>query len=201
MHLISKSSFCSALKITSSVIALSSLFATTNVTANEFDLRLSDDAVHGNFTLDNSRANAKFGLGYFYKDGDDYSSNIVNASLHSKGQTVIGNLPTTVSIGLESNLFKLDNFKGSAIGIGGSVRVNIPNTPGLSIETELHYAPKVLSFGDSNEFRRFRTQANYRIIENADIAIGYRYVNVGSDASNDNETIESGAFLGLQLEL
>ena len=182
------------------IIALTTCFLTTHTDANDLDIRLNNDAVHTNFTLDSSRAKAKFGLGYFYKD-DKYSTNIVNATLHAKGRTAINNMPTSVSVGFEGNFFKLDNFKGSAAGIGGSARVNIPSVPGLSVESDLHYAPKVLSFGDSNEFRRFRLQSNYRIIENADIAIGYRYINVGSEQSNDNTTIESSIYLGLQLEL
>jgi hypothetical protein len=169
-----------------------------SASANEFDMRISDDAIHGNFSIFKEDSNAQFGLGYFYKN-DDETINIMNIDLHTKGQTAIANLPTTVGIGFSANLFKEGNFKGSAVGIGGSVRVNIPEAPGLSIETALHYAPSVLSFGDSDEFRRFRLQINYRIIESADISLGYRYINVGVEETNDNHTFESGAFLGLKL--
>jgi hypothetical protein len=176
----------------------SSALISMSASANEFDMRISDDAIHGNFSIFKEDSNAQFGLGYFYKN-DDETINIMNIDLHTKGQTAIANLPTTVGIGFSANLFKEGNFKGSAVGIGGSVRVNIPEAPGLSIETALHYAPSVLSFGDSDEFRRFRLQINYRIIESADISLGYRYINVGVEETNDNHTFESGAFLGLKL--
>jgi hypothetical protein len=176
----------------------SSAFISLSVSANEFDMRISDDSIHGNFSIFKEDSDAQFGIGYFYKNEDE-AINIMNIDLHTKGQTAIANLPTTVGIGFSANLFKEGNFKGSAIGIGGSVRVNIPETPGLSIETALHYGPNVLSFGDSDEFRRFRLQVNYRIIESADISLGYRYLNVGVEETNDNHTFESGAFLGLKL--
>jgi hypothetical protein len=179
-------------------ILCSSALMICSATASELDLRISDDAIHGNFSIAKEDSDAQFGIGYFYKNEDD-AINILNLDLHTKGQTAIANLPTTVGIGLQANLFKEDNFKGSAVGIGGSMRVNIPETPGLSIETALHYAPKVLAFGDSDEFRRFRVQANYRIIESADVSLGYRYLNVGIEDINDNHTFESGAFLGLKL--
>tara|TARA_R110001592_G_scaffold91754_3_gene268240 strand:+ start:30741 stop:31322 length:582 start_codon:yes stop_codon:yes gene_type:complete len=180
-----------------SILSGSTLMCST-VSANEFDMRISDDAIQGNFSFFKEDSNAQFGLGYFYKDEDE-AINIMNIDLHTKGQTAIANLPTTVGIGFSANLFKEGPLKGSAVGIGGSVRVNIPESPGLSIETALHYAPNVLAFGDSDEFRRFRLQVNYRIIESADISLGYRYLNVGVEEISDNHTFESGAFLGLKL--
>jgi len=168
--------------------------------ANELDLRISDDSLHGNYTLSNHDSKTVFGLGYFYKN-DDNAINVVNADLHAKGQTAIGNLPTTVSMGFQGNFYKEEEFKGSAIGVGGTIRINIPSAPGISLESALHYAPKVLAFGDSDEFRRFRIQTNYRIIENADISIGYQYLNVGVEANGENHAFESGAFLGMKLKL
>ncbi len=167
------------------------------VAANELDLRISDDSIHGNYAVTNEKT--VFGLGYFYKN-DDSSINIINTDLHAKGQTAIGNLPMTVGIGFQGNFFKEDDFKGSTVGVGGTVRINIPEALGLSIESSLHYAPEVLSFGDANEFRRFRLQANYHIIENADISFGYHYLNVGIENVNMNHTFESGAFLGMKLK-
>ncbi len=200
MYSFSKGRLSPSLTAIASMLGCTAMLSSTVTNANELDLRLSNDAVHGNYTIDNSRSKAKFGLGYFYKD-DDYAINVLNVDLHAKGQTAIGNMPATVAIGFESNFFKIEEFKGSAVGIGGSLRLNLPSTPGLSLETDLHYAPKVLSFGDSEEFRRFRIQTNYRIIENADIALGYRYLNAGNNENDENKTLESGLFLGLQLEL
>lgn len=190
----------SGVKLFATLLSGAALSLANNSYADELDLRLSNDSVHGNFTLNNARSKATFGLGYFYKD-DDVSINVINVDLHAKGQTVLGNLPATIGVGFQGNFFKAEDFKGSAVGLGGTFKLNIPSAPGLSIESDLHYAPSVLSFGDADEFRRFRVQSNYRIIENADISIGYRYLNVGVEQTNQNENFESGAFIGLQLSL
>jgi hypothetical protein len=196
MHSNSKKNFALATSIITCTIALQA----TNIHASELDLRISNDSLHGNFTLDNSRSKAKFGLGYFYKN-DDYSINIVNLDLHAKGQTALLNMPASIGIGFETNGFKFDSVEGGTIGLGGNLRLNIPSIPGLSVETSLHYAPEVLSFGDTDEFRRFRAQANYRIIENADVAFGYRYIAAGIEGIDKNVKLESGVYLGLQLDL
>ena len=173
------------------------IISSTNLTASEVDLRINDEAIHANYAVTNEKM--MFGLGYFYKNANS-SINILNTDLHAKGQTAIGNLPMTVGIGFQGNFFKEEDFKGSTIGLGGSIRVNIPEAVGLSIESAAHYAPEVLSFSDANEFRRFRIQANYHIIQNADISLGYHYLNVGSEDGNSNHTLESGLFLGMKLK-
>jgi hypothetical protein len=173
------------------------IICSAQLTANELDLRINDNSVHVNYAAAND--STMFGLGYFYKDSSA-STNIINTDLHAKGQTAIGNLPMTIGIGFQGNFFKKNNFKGSAVGLGGSLRINIPEVVGLSVETALHYAPEVLSFGDADEFRRFSLQTNYHIIQNADISAGYQYLNAGHEDTNSNHTIESGLFIGMKLK-
>ncbi len=170
----------------------------TSITANELDLRISDDSVHANFAVTDSYSSGTFGMGYFYKDEDE-AINVINLDVHTKGQTAIGNMPTTVGLGIQGTYFKEDHFKGSAAAVGGSVRINVPSAPGVSLETEAHYAPNVLSFGDSDSFARLRLQGNYRIIQSADISLGYRYLRAGIE-DGGHRTFESGAFIGMKLK-
>jgi len=165
--------------------------------ANDFDLRISDDALHTQLTLSEYDSALRYGMGYFYKDADQ-SVNVFNVDLHSKGQTVVGNLPASVGVGVEANYLKVGDIKGSAIGLGGSLRLNIPETPGLSLETAAHFAPDVLAFEDAKRYFRGRTQVNYRVIETADLSVGYRYQNVKL-IDGQKRTLESGLFVGLKL--
>lgn len=164
---------------------------------NDFDLRVSDDALHANIAFINPDSGLMYGLGYFYKDADE-EINVINMDLHSRGQTALGNMPTTVGLGVQGVYFKEDTFEGSALGLGANVRVNLPDAPGLSLETEAHYAPDVLAFSDAKRFLRFRLQANYRVIQTADISAGYRYLNAKPE-NGKARTLESGLFVGLKL--
>ena len=166
--------------------------------ANDLDLRISDDALHANVGIDDEYSELMYGMGYFYKDANN-SVNVVNIDLHSQGQTAMGNLPTTVGLGVQGNYFKEGDIKGSAVGVGGLVRVNLPSAPGVSLESSLHYAPDVLAFSDAKNFSRLRMQANYRIIRSADISAGYRYMKTKL-TNGDKNTLESGFFLGLKLK-
>ncbi len=166
--------------------------------ASQFDLRVSDDAIQANLALSSMSEELLFGGGYFYKDEEE-AINIIDADLHAQGRTALGNLPSNVHIGLIASYMKEAEFKASAVALGGRINANIPEVPGLSIETSLHFAPDVLAFGDADAFTRAHLQANYRLIQSADVTAGYRYFKAGvKDAGH--RTFESGPFLGLRLK-
>lgn len=165
--------------------------------ASELDFRLSNDAVNVNFASSSDSSPLSIGLGHFYRDEGD-AINITNLDIHTVGQTAIGNLPTTVLLGMQAVYMSEDKFKGSATAIGGTVRSNLPDTPGLSLEGTVYYAPDILSYGDSDSYARARAQLNYRVIENADLIGGYRYLRTGiKDAGH--RTFESGVYIGLRM--
>jgi len=170
---------------------------TPHATASELSFRISNDSIGGGLESNISESDLFAGFEHLYKDKDD-AINISNINLHTKGQTVAGNMPTTVMIGLEATHMKEGAFKGSAIAFGGNIRLNIPAAPGLSFETRLHYAPDIVAYGDSDRFTRARAQLNYRVIKSADISAGYQYLNTGIKGGKDR-TFESGLYLGLKL--
>jgi YfaZ precursor len=171
--------------------------AAASVSAAELDFRLSNDTIGGGIESNSPESELSVGFEHFYKDADK-SINISSLNLHTKGQTVLGNMPTTVALGMQGVYMKEDTFKASAIAFGGSMRVNLPSSPGLSIQGQVHYAPDIVAFGDSDSYTKVRTQLNYRVIRSADISAGYQYLQSGIKAGG-NRTFESGLYLGLKI--
>ena len=161
-------------------------------------MRVSDDAIQANLAVSNMSEELLFGGGYFYKDEEE-AINILDLDLHAQGRTAVGNLPSNVHLGMIASYMKEDAFKASAIALGGRININIPEAPGLSVETALHFAPDVLAFGDADAMTRAHVQANYRLIQSADISAGYRYLKAGVKEAG-HRTFESGMFLGLRLK-
>lgn len=164
----------------------------------EISFRISNDTIGGGFEGGLGESSLVGGFEHFYKDTRS-SVNISNLNFHTKGQTAIANMPTTVMLGLQAAHIKEGKFKGQALALGGNVRVNIPSSPGLSTELRLHYAPDIVAYGDSDRYTHIRGQLNYRIIESADISAGYQYLNTGIKSSDKDRTFESGLFVGLRL--
>ncbi|PAV26099.1 hypothetical protein CF392_07665 [Tamilnaduibacter salinus] len=165
------------------------------VAAADFDVSLTDDSVKGQFNTMPRQSEIQLGAGYTYHEG---SRHILNLDLHAQGQTAIGNLPTTAGIGFRAIGWDDDPADGGAVGVGGFATVNVPNVPGLSVGGSLHYAPSILSFGDSDDMTSFDAQASYRLIRNAEIFGGYRYVNTDLDPRGDL-TLDEGVMAGIRL--
>lgn len=190
----SRSSMKSTLRLT---LVFGCLVYGPGLIADTAALKISDDALHANYSVHDSYSELSYGAGYFYKDADE-AIHIGNLDLHSRGQTAIGNLPTTVEIGIQGNLAHQDDLNASAAALGGSMRVNLPDAPGLSLQANAHFAPDVLAFEDAKRFVRAGAQLNYRIIQSADLSAGYRYLSTKLK-SGEKHTFESGLFLGVEL--
>ncbi|WP_111495768.1 MULTISPECIES: YfaZ family outer membrane protein [Marinobacter] len=169
--------------------------AATPAMAADFDLSLTNDSAKGQINFMPNTADLQAGAGYTYHDG---SRHIVNLDVHAQGRTAVGNLPTTAGIGFKGIGWDDDDLDGGAVGIGGFATMNIPRVPGLSVNGALHYAPSILSFGDSDDMTSVEARVSYRVIRNAEVFGGYRYLNTDLDSHGDIN-LDEGIMAGMKL--
>ena len=165
--------------------------------ADDFTLSLTDDSARGYFRFSEASDQLALGAGYTYHEG---SRHIGNLDFHAQGRTAINNFPMTVGLGLKNIYFRDSPVEGGAAAPGGYVRANIPEVPGLSFNSELYLSPSILSFGDAENMRHFETSLSYRLIRNAEVLVGYRYV--GADLENardDDFRLEEGLIAGMRI--
>ncbi|MCP5163012.1 MAG: hypothetical protein H6999_04840 [Hahellaceae bacterium] len=161
--------------------------------AGEIDAKISSNSAATEIRH-NLQQEFRLGAGYLYHEGGRH---VINLGVHATGQTAIANLPTTVAIGSKIYYFNDDPIDGTAVTLGGDVRVNIPEAPGLSAELGIHYAPSILSFGDADDMVDTNFQLNYRVIPKADVSAGYHYQ--VSEIANKHRTLDEGLFVGVRL--
>lgn len=170
--------------------------------AGDFAISLTDDSVKAQINFADQSDELAFGTGYTYHNG---SRHIANLDFHAQGRSAIGNLPATVGVGARSFYFRDSPIEGGAVGLGGYSTINFPDVPGLSINGTLHYAPTILSFGDSDGMTSLELTLGYRVIRNAEFFAGYRYVQTEIDARDrngvniDDVTLEEGFLAGLRI--
>ncbi|WP_417501097.1 YfaZ family outer membrane protein [Marinobacter sp.] len=178
-----------------SVLVLS--LAAAPVFASDLDLSLTNDSVKGQVNFFGNNSDLQLGAGYTYHEG---SRHIGNIDFHAQGRTALGNLPTTAGIGMRGIVWDQDRADGGAVGLGGFATVNIPKAPGLSFTGGLHYAPSILSFGDSDDMTSLELRASYRVIRNAEVFAGYRYLNTELDfPSNPDVNLDEGVMAGMKI--
>lgn len=169
--------------------------ATSSAFAADADISLTNDSAKGQINFFETNADMQLGAGYTYHEG---SRHIGNIDFHAQGRTALGNLPTTAGIGLRAVGWDDDRLDGGAVGLGGFATVNIPDVPGLSFTGGLHYAPSILSFGDSDDMTSVELRASYRVIRNAEVFAGYRYLNTNFEGRGDLN-LDEGAMAGIKL--
>ncbi len=163
--------------------------------ADEADLNISNRSVNGQLNFLTNSREVEFGGGYVYRKG---GTNVANLDMHARGQTAIGNLPTTVGVGARLSTFQEDDLDGTAVGLGGYAHVKVPEVPGLGFKAGFHLAPAITSFSDIERFYRTDIRATYRVIQSADIYGGYRSIRAKIE-SGDEETLDESFHLGFTL--
>ncbi|MBU2954492.1 YfaZ family outer membrane protein [Marinobacter sp. F3R08] len=164
--------------------------------AGDVDLSLTNDSVKGQVNFFDTNNDIQLGTGYTYHEG---GRDIFNVDFHAQGRTAIGNLPTTAGIGMHGIYWDQDRADGGAVGLGGFATVNIPDVPGLSFTGGLHYAPSILSFGDSDDMTSLELRASYRVIRNAEVFVGYRYLNTDLENSSQDVNLDEGVMAGMKI--
>ncbi|SNB54856.1 YfaZ precursor [Marinobacter sp. es.042] len=164
--------------------------------AGDVDLSLTNDSVKGQVNFFDTNNDIQLGTGYTYHEG---GRDILNVDFHAQGRTAIGNLPTTAGIGMRGIFWDQSRADGGALGLGGFATVNIPNVPGLSFTGGLHYAPSILSFGDSDDMTSLELRGSYRVIRNAEIFAGYRYLNTDIENSSRDVNLDEGVMAGMKI--
>ncbi|WP_020409632.1 YfaZ family outer membrane protein [Hahella ganghwensis] len=172
------------------------LLAAGTIQAAELDLNISNKAANAQVNIIPNSRKFDAGLGYIYRES---STHIINADFHARGQTAIGNLPTTVGVGIQASTFDEDGLDGTGLGLGGTAHIKFPAVPGLGFKAAAHYAPSITSFGDIDRFVRFDSRVTYRIIQNADIYAGYRIVRTKVENAG-SETLDENVHLGFTLQ-
>ena len=171
--------------------------AAAPVFAGDVDLSLTNDSVKGQVNFLSTNNDLQLGTGYTYREG---GRDIFNVDFHAQGRTALGNLPTTAGIGMRGIYWDQSRADGGAVGLGGFATVNIPNVPGLSFTGGLYYAPSILSFGDSDDMTSLELRGSYRVIRNAEVFAGYRYLNTELDRPlRGDVNLDEGVMAGMKI--
>lgn len=142
------------------------------------------------------------GIGAVYND-DDYK--IANVKLTLGNGISLPELKFNLGFkGLLGNIEK-DNKDGDLMAVGFLFlgKYSIPETISpipIDVSVGFSYAPDSLCFLDSDRYLDFRTSLDFRIVKNAAIILGYRYIKVRFDDNRGRwEMSDDAVFLGYQL--
>jgi len=161
----------------------------SNVAANGLDLRLSKDAAELTLLTDSSTfgyGGADVGVGVILDDNDNV---IFNGSIIVSGSSVGEIKALHFGVGVKAYVGRIDvvNDTGGALSIGATGRYVFPGTTPLAILVEAFVAPSVSSLGDFDGVSEFRFGVEAEVTPSARAYIGYRNLDVDTNAGPEFE--------------
>lgn len=97
-----------------------------------------------------------------------------------------------------------DTLYSGAVGIGGFLRYNIPQTEGLSVAGYGYFAPEVVSFNGTKNLFDMDFRVQYALIPTARVYLGYRLsrVNLTDEKNSNVDSIDlaRGVHAGLKID-
>ncbi len=166
--------------------------AVTTVQASDLSIALSDKTVSLDYVGATQNGTLQMNMGgLHHSDNGDMASLGVQVS-----QSV--NPQVQASVGFKGVGLFNDHKNSAVIALGGSVNAALPMVPKLYLGAHAWYAPSVVSFNQVKNFRDVGAQLSYRLLDNAALFVGYRYVQVNYD-KQVNMKLFKGTQAGIQL--
>lgn len=174
--------------------------------AESIDLSLSASTARGEFQgkfRTDSRKDRRFrhmndlnyGFNFLYHEDDGHVGGV---SLHVAGRSKATVFKQETGIGGKLITFDAGGPDGGALAVGGYILHNLASANLLSVRGELYYAPSVVTFGDGNRYAEYSVRLQYQLVDQANVYIGYRNIEVDFERFGDVE-IDDSAHVGLMM--
>ena len=156
-----------------------------NSEAELLDLNVNNSTVYGQFLGHSFERPELSFFGGFLTDEDDNQMLEAGFFLTEPIEDERNYRPWA-KIGMKALGFETENNNdGGAIAPGGILSFYIPGMPGLYLDTAGFFSPRVLSFGEAEDYLELSVRLTYQIMTAADIYLGYRRIDISLDRIKD----------------
>ena len=132
---------------------------------------------------------------------DDYNDNDVNDvddyyELSFLMQNQMGNEDLTLGLGMKLNY--TEDYSSVPLGAEAKYHLPLDNTIPIFINLSMYYAPSVLTMQDADKYFEYRMSADFEVIENGRITVGYRVMNTDYDDKRGDVEYNKSAYIGFK---
>lgn len=169
--------------------------------ANSFEANLNNDTVQAEIDLHiPNTQNLYVNASMLYTEEQSDHSAIVGAI----GVQGVEASSSTYRAAVGGRLYYYDygRFDGSALALGGLFYHVLPGATRFSAGGYAWFAPKVTSFGDTEQVIELGGRLAFRVIQNTDVFVGYRHLRIKNNKFNSrsfNDALEKGFNAGFRL--
>jgi hypothetical protein len=166
--------------------------------AQELDINLSDDTAEFRYItpvgLENSFGGTEIDMGFLYTTTDDVMGIFGVQVVDEAGSASPG---LRVGVGLKGFAGTIDKNDVYAVTLGAQARYTPPAFNRFAVFGAVHFAPDVVTFGDTERLLYINSRLEYEILPQATVYLGYRKIRANLAGGGD-VSIDNGAHLGIQ---
>ncbi|PCJ13371.1 MAG: hypothetical protein COB04_16525 [Gammaproteobacteria bacterium] len=162
-----------------------------HVLAESWSFNLRDEAARVEFMAPLGRDNLSYSASLLHHEDDgDFATLGINLVQKTNSHSYLG-------LGMSLMAFDLDAGNGAGLAVGGFGRYAFPTLPALALGGQLYYSPDVIAFDDVDGIWEAAFRLELRVMEAADVYLGYRRVNVNLE-NNASVDVDEGAHVGFR---
>jgi len=190
------------MKLMRHLAAFATLTASTAAMADMLDLNLNNNVAQFQYSTANgpeAQGKADLHAGFLYNNA---KSLLVNGGIMVANS--LENAPgVSAGIGMEALAASIkDNapasYSASGVALDALLRYSPPTASQVGIAGELHFAPRILTFGDAVRFAQATVRAEYELAPQTVVYVGYRRTSFGMKVG-PAAVLDSSAHIGFKI--
>ena len=166
---------------------------------SSIDLGLSNDSVRVRYGKDVStspQGRKELGVGALYNTNDN---TMVDAWFHITDEAGSKAPGLDASVGFKAYLGKTKHMEYLGLGIGGALLYRPVQNNRMVLSAGGYFAPNIVTFLDADNLWEINVRIGYEILPAAIAYISYQNVRVNFSVAEDEQVIQRGGQLGLEL--
>lgn len=167
--------------------------------ASSLDLGLSNESVRVRYGKDvnsSPQGRKEVGVGALYNNNDNA---MLDAWFHITDEAGSKAPGLDASVGFKAYLGKTRHLDYLGLGIGGALLYRPVQNNRIVLSVGAHFAPNIVTFLDADNLWEVNARIGYEILPAAIAYISYQNVRVNFSFYENEQTIQRGGQLGLEL--
>ena len=188
-------------RINSVLVALAAILAANSSIADSIDFNVHSDALRFTYEMDLGKRRgpalaADFGLLYS-NDKDRLDGSMAHAGLHVRGEN--WSETGTFDIRLGGRLMHSSRKGANLSALAPGMQLRYTPIHRVGFGGHIYYAPGILAFQDADEYREYGVRADYQLLPQAFVYVGYRYIDVDVKNVSSAVKLEDNFHLGFKM--
>lgn len=188
------------LRICTVVAGVSALFASAAASAaNTLDMNFSNESVRARYSQDvnsSPQGRKEIGMGVLYNTDNNVMFDAWFQITDEAGSKAPG---LDAGVGFKAYVGQTDTQDYMAVAIGGELLYRPVQNNRVLFQGGMFFAPGIVTFLDADNLWEANLRVGYEILPTALAYVAYRTIRVNFEIAEDEEEIDRGAQLGLEL--